>query len=205
MSRAKEDAVRRRFLRQKWLNGVRAKPGPQGLRLVLDHLKPDFNVGKIFRSADAFGVREVLLVGIPWFDPGPAVGSFRHVPARFFDTFAQAHAALAAEGVAMFNLEVDAVAALPGAELPRECALVLGNEGVGQSFRRADFPGVGALRIPQWGRAQSLNVSIAGSLGMYEYCRRWAADPGPGGLPDRNRQKYAPALAGGNRMSVSAP
>jgi tRNA C32,U32 (ribose-2'-O)-methylase TrmJ len=70
------------------------------------------------------------------------------------------------------------------------CALVLGNEGVGQSFKRADFPGVGALRIPQWGRAQSLNVSVAAALGMYEYCSRWGKDQGVQRLHDRIREKH---------------
>lgn len=162
-----------------------------GLRVVLDHLKPGFNAGKIFRSADAFGVRQVLLVGMPYFDPGPAVGSFKHVPARFYPSFGEAHAALKAEGVPIFNLEPEAQRALPGAELPFDCALVLGNEGLGQSFSRTEFPDVGALRIPQWGRAQSLNVSVAAALGMYEYCRRWGKDPGPVGRADRNRGKHA--------------
>lgn len=190
MSRTKQDKLRRRFLQEKYLNAIRAKPGPLGLRLVLDHLKPGFNVGKIFRSADAFGVREVLLVGVPWFDPGPAVGSFKHVPARFFTDFGEAYAALRAEGVAVFSLEPEAGEPLPGAALPEHCALVLGNEGVGQSFRRQDYPGVGALRIPQLGRAQSLNVSVAAAIAMYEYCRRWAPDPGVRPLPDRNRLKH---------------
>jgi len=203
LSRTKKEMIRRRFLQEKFLNASRAQPGPLGLTIVLDHLKPDFNVGKIFRSADAFGVREVLLVGVPWFDPATAVGSFKHVQARFYTAFAQAYAALTAEGVAVYNLEVDAEATLPGTELPERCALVLGNEGVGQSFRREDFPGVGALRIPQWGRAQSLNVSIAAALGMYEYCRRWGKDPGPSNLPDRNRLKHGlPAEAPAQRQNA---
>jgi len=188
--RTEREKVERRFLQEKYLNSARAKPGPLGLRLVLDHLKPSFNVGKIFRSADAMGVREVLLVGVPFFDPSSSVGSFRHVPARFFHSFGEAHAALKAEGVAIFNLEPETDQALPGAELPWDCALVLGNEGVGQSFKRSSFPDVGALRIPQWGRAQSLNVSIAATLGMYEYCRRWGKDPGPGAHNDRIREKH---------------
>jgi tRNA G18 (ribose-2'-O)-methylase SpoU len=190
VSRTKHEQIQRRFLQEKYLNAIRAQPGPLGLRLVLDHLKPDFNVGKCFRSADAFGVREVLLVGIPWFDPGPAVGSFKHVRARFFKAFGEAYDALKAEGVAIYNLEPEAQTLLPGAELPQDCALVLGNEGLGQSFKRADYPDVGALRIPQYGRAQSLNVSVAATLGMYEYCRRWGRDPGPLVLPDRNRAKH---------------
>lgn len=192
MSRTKQEKVQRRFLQEKYLNAIRAQPGPTGLRLVLDHLKPDFNVGKIFRTADAFGVREVLLVNVPWFDPGPSVGSFKHVKARFFTAFREAYDALKAEGVAIYNLEPEAETLLPGAQLPKDSALVLGNEGLGQSFNRADFPDVGALRIPQYGRAQSLNVSVAAALGMYEYCRHWGEgkDPGPLILPDRNRIKH---------------
>lgn len=188
--RSAAEKVQRRFQQEKYLNASRAQPGPLGLRLVLDHLKPGFNVGKIFRSADAFGVREVILVGLPFFDPSSAVGSFKHVPARFFDAFGDAFAALKADGVPVYNLDPGAETALPGADLPYDCALVLGNEGLGQSFSRDQFPEVGALRIPQWGRAQSLNVSVAASLGMYEYCRRWGRDPGPSGQADRVRAKH---------------
>jgi tRNA G18 (ribose-2'-O)-methylase SpoU len=190
LSRTKQEKIERIFLQEKYLNSIRAQPGPTQLRLVLDHLKPDFNVGKIYRSADAFGVREVLLVGIRWFDPRTAVGSFKHVPTRWFGSFAEAHAYLKAEDVAVYNLEPEAEQALPGAPLAERCALVLGNEGVGQSFKRADFPGVGALRIPQWGRAQSLNVSVAAALGMYEYCSRWGKDQGVQRLHDRIREKH---------------
>jgi tRNA G18 (ribose-2'-O)-methylase SpoU len=190
LSRTKHEKIERIFLQEKYLNSIRAQPGPTQLRLVLDHLKPDFNVGKIYRSADAFGVREILLVGIRWFDPRTAVGSFKHVPTRWFDSFAAAHEYLRAEDVAVFNLEPEAEQALPGAPLPEHCALVLGNEGVGQSFKRADFPGVGALRIPQWGRAQSLNVSVAAALGMYEYCSRWGKDRGFKVMHDRIRDKH---------------
>ncbi len=53
--------AQRRFRRQKQRN-VLAKPGIHEMIIVLDHLKPSYNVGKIFRSADAFGVRRVDLV-----------------------------------------------------------------------------------------------------------------------------------------------
>lgn len=190
MSRTKQEKIERRFLQEKYLNSIRAQPGPSQLRLVLDHLKPDFNVGKIYRTADAFGVHEILLVGVKWFDPRTAVGSFKHVPTRWFDSFGEAYGALQADQVAVYNLEPGAQQALPGAPLPERCALVLGNEGVGQSFKRADFPGVGALRIPQWGRAQSLNVSVAAALGMYEYCTRWGKDQGVQQVNDRIREKH---------------
>ena len=59
------------------------------LVLVLDHLKAGFNVGKIIRSANVFGIREVHLVGIPPFDPGPTKGALRHTRTRRFATFSE--------------------------------------------------------------------------------------------------------------------
>ena len=84
-----------------------AQPGEHQFILVLDNLKPSFNVGKIFRSAEAFGAAAVYLVNIGPFDPAPAKGSFRKVPARFFDDFKQAHEQLVADGYSLFLLEPD--------------------------------------------------------------------------------------------------
>ena len=54
-----------------------AKPGAHQFVLVLDQLKPGFNVGKIFRSAEAFGAGAVHLVDIGPFRP---VSRERFVP-----------------------------------------------------------------------------------------------------------------------------
>ena len=75
------------FMKYKFLNESNAKPGVHDFVLILDGLKPDFNVGKVFRSADAFGAREVHLVNIPFFNVFPSRGSFKHVPAKFHSNF----------------------------------------------------------------------------------------------------------------------
>jgi tRNA G18 (ribose-2'-O)-methylase SpoU len=188
MSRTLQEKAERRFLQEKFLNAARSRPGVGGFTVVLDHLKPDYNVGKIFRTADAFGAEAVWLVGMGWFDPGPAVGSFKHVPARFFATFGEAFLELEAAGLPAYRLEPEHGEPLPTAEFPRRCALVMGNEGVGHSFTREQFPTVKSLRIPQWGRAQSLNVSVAAAVAMYEHCRRFGGEaPAVGEKNDRQR------------------
>ncbi|MDH4007534.1 MAG: hypothetical protein OEU35_05690, partial [Desulfuromonadales bacterium] len=53
---------------------ILARPGAHQFVLVLDQLKAGFNVGKIFRSAEAFGAGAVHLVNIGPFDPAPAKG-----------------------------------------------------------------------------------------------------------------------------------
>lgn len=149
-----------------------ARPGPRPCIIVLDHLKAGFNVAKIFRSAQAFGVREVHLVGIGPFDPAPAKGAFRAVPARFHDDFAACHGALTMMGYQLFLLRADCPHSLNSTELPIRSAFVFGHEEMGVSFDPSQYPDIGCLSIPQEGPMDSLNVSIAASIAMYEYRRQ---------------------------------
>jgi tRNA G18 (ribose-2'-O)-methylase SpoU len=151
-----------------------ARPGAHEFVLVLDQLKPGFNVGKIFRSAEAFGARAVHLVNIGPFDPAPAKGSFRKVPAVFHENFADCHADLTGQDYRFFLLDPEGVASLCATELPPKSAFVLGHEEFGCSFEPQDYPEMQRLTIPQFGSVQSLNVSIAASLVMYEYVRQQA-------------------------------
>ncbi len=149
-----------------------AEPGEQEFIVVLDHLKAGFNVPKIFRSAEAFGVHEVHLIGIGPFDPAPAKGSFKNVPARFHENFDDCYQALSERGYTLFTLEPECGEPLSEAELPLKSAFILGHEEVGISFDRNDYPAIRCMHIPQFGRMESLNVSVAASIVMYEYVRR---------------------------------
>jgi len=152
---------------------ILARPGEHAFVLVLDQLKAGFNVAKIFRSAEAFGAAAVHLVNIAPFDPSPAKGSFRKVPAVFHETFAGCHAGLTAEGYTVFLLDPGGATSLCIAKLPRKSSFVLGHEEFGFSFDTLDYPDIQRLTIPQFGGVQSLNVSIAASVVMYEYVRQW--------------------------------
>jgi len=56
--------------------------------------------------------------------------------------------------------------------LPAKSAFILGNEGLGISFNPENYPEIASLAIPQFGSMESLNVSIAASIVMYEYIRQ---------------------------------
>ncbi len=180
-----------------------AQPGVHDFIVVLDHLKPEFNVGKIFRSADALGAREVHLVGIGPFDPAPAMGSFRHVPARFHDEIGECLDELRQWGYTVYAMDPAAPEPLPEVRFPDKSAFVFGHEEFGLSFSPADFPGVRLLRIPQFGKVQSFNVSIAASIVMYEYVRQkrrrdWGEPRVPVGR-ERQSQQEAPRAATASR------
>lgn len=149
-----------------------AKPGQHKFILVLDQLKTGFNVPKIFRSAETFGAHEIHLVNIGPFDPSPAKGALRKVPARFWDNFDKCYDDLTARDYKLYALEPDSEASLTHCELPEKSAFILGHEEMGISFNKDDYPDIKSLSIPQFGVTQSLNVSIAASIVMYEYIRQ---------------------------------
>ncbi|MDX1345828.1 MAG: TrmH family RNA methyltransferase [Sedimenticolaceae bacterium] len=170
--REKRNQALRRYEKERRQN-LLASPGPHKMIFVLDHLKAGFNVPKIFRSAESFGAQEIHLINIPPFDPAPAKGGFRKVPAHFHDSFADCYRELDARGYRFFTLEPGCANRLDQAELPEKSAFVMGHEELGISFEASDF-GIDCLTIRQFGDTRSLNVSIAASIVMYEYVRQHA-------------------------------
>jgi tRNA G18 (ribose-2'-O)-methylase SpoU len=161
----------RRFKKQKRKN-LLALPGRHRFVIVLDHLKPAFNIGKIFRSADAFGAAGVHLIATEFFDPAPAKGSFKWVPARFHKNFEECHTELIARDYTLFAMDSATGQDLGVASLPEKSAFIFGNEEFGHQFDRSSYPMIKSLKINQVGRVESLNVSIAASIVMYEYVRQ---------------------------------
>ena len=153
---------------------VLAQAGAHDFIVVLDSLKGGFNIPKIFRSAEAFGASAVHLVDIGPFDPAPAKGSFRKVPARFHESFEACHAELVKDGYTLFLLDPGGDRALGHCPLPEKSAFIFGHEEWGFSFDPDDYPDLAPLSIPQYGQVQSLNVSIAASVVMFEYVRQHA-------------------------------
>jgi len=172
MSRKRYRSAGERYRRELQRN-LLAKPGCHDFILVLDGLKAGFNVPKILRSAEVFGAREVHLVKIDPFDPAPAKGALRKVPVRRFDSFSASRAALEAESYSLFVLGPAAGAGLGGLELPQKSAFVLGHEEFGPSVACREQAGLVPLAIPQFGETESLNVSVAAGIVMYEYVRQW--------------------------------
>lgn len=171
MLKSEREMARRRFRRQRNKN-LLASPGIHDCIIVLDHLKPTFNVGKIFRSGDAFGTREIHLVGIDFFDPAPGMGAFKWVPARFHNSFYACYTELTNRGYTLFTLEPGTGIPIMDEAFPKKSAFIFGHEELGLSFEPDLFPNVRQLTIPQFGKSQSLNVSVAASIILYEYVRQ---------------------------------
>ena len=161
----------KRFKKQRRRN-ILASPGSHRFIIVLDHLKPRYNIGKIFRSADAFGAHEVHLVGIDFFDPAPSMGSFKWVPAKFFDDINTCFQHLLQRDYHLYLLDPTTDSVLTHTPFPHLSAFVFGHEEYGFSFDPREYANLSKISIPQYGKVQSLNVSVAASLTMYEYVRQ---------------------------------
>ena len=163
--------MQKTFERQRLLNKVMAKPGPFPFALILDNLKVDFNIGKIIRSAEAFGAHSVDVVGTPFFDPMPAKGCMKRVPWNMLKTFHESYEKWDAIGYTFYAFDVDATESIHQIEFPDKAAFILGNEGIGFTFKKELYPKIKMLKIPQVGMVESLNVAVAASVVMYEFAR----------------------------------
>lgn len=156
------------------------KPIP--LIVVVDSVRSAFNLGGIFRTAECFGVRELVLCGYSPLPDQPqvaraALGAEKLVTWRYAEDIRSVLAELKASGTACFALET--VAGAPDIATfawPFPCALVLGNERFGLN------PDVvaacdGAVRIPLYGRKNSLNVVTAFAVAACEVRRRFEGKP----------------------------
>jgi tRNA G18 (ribose-2'-O)-methylase SpoU len=168
----KRQYMQKTFERQRLLNKVMAQPGPFPYVLVLDHLKVDFNIGKIIRSAEAFGAHSVDVVGTSFFDPLPAKGCMKRVPWHMLKTFHESYEKWDAEGYTFYAFDVDATESIHQVSFPDKSAFILGHEGFGFTFKKELYPKIKFMKIPQFGLVESLNVSVAASVVMYEFARQ---------------------------------
>ncbi len=163
--------MQKSFERQRLMNQIMAKPGPFPFVMILDHLKIDFNIGKIIRSAEAFGAHAVDVVGTSFFDPLPAKGCMKRVPWSMKKTFHESYEKWNQEGYTFYAFDSEATEAIFEVTFPDKSAFILGHEGFGFTFRKDLYPKVKFIKIPQFGQVESLNVSVAASIVMYEFAR----------------------------------
>lgn len=157
------------------------------VHLVLDNIRSAYNVGAIFRTADAARVERVHLCGISAYPPNDklaktALGATQTVPWTYHAAVNWALDALAEDRVPVVAIEEgDVTRTIYDLDWPTPVALVLGNEVTGVS------PDVRArcveiVRIPVWGAKNSLNVATAAGIALFEVLRRWNATARNSGL-----------------------
>jgi TrmH family RNA methyltransferase len=156
-----------------WVDAGALRPGQASV--VLDRLQDAGNVGNLLRSASAFGFSQVIaLKGTValWSSKVLRAGMGAHFALHLVE--AADEAALERLGLPLLAGSSHAAQAIHQLPLPWPCAWVMGHEGQGVSAGLMDRC-THALRIPQPGGEESLNVAAAGAVCLYESARQRGA------------------------------
>lgn len=144
--------------------------------LVLDGVEDPHNLGACLRVADAMGVHAVIApkdraVGLNATVRKVACGAAETVPFIAVTNLARTLRELKDAGVFVVGTTMDAPSSLLNTKLDGPVAIVLGAEGDG--MRRLTAETCDALvTIPMFGSVESLNVSVASGICLYEIRRQ---------------------------------
>ncbi len=156
-------------------------PRPRNpVHVVLDNLRSAFNVGSIFRTADAGAVEHIHLCGMSAHPPNAklhktALGAFDYVPWSYYPESTEPLKLLRDKGVPIIAVETTPEA-VPHVEFawPRPAAIVFGNEVHGISPNVLDACDA-AVCLPMQGYKNTVNVATAFGVVLYEILRAWGA------------------------------
>jgi tRNA (guanosine-2'-O-)-methyltransferase len=146
------------------------------LTVVMENIHDPHNVSAILRSCDAAGVMGVQLVytdtKFPDIGPKSSASAKKWIERRRFPTITECYARLREEGytIAATHLGRDA-RSLYDLDLTRKVALVVGNEHFGVSDDAAGQADL-IVQIPMAGMIESLNVSVATAVLLFEAVRQ---------------------------------
>jgi len=146
--------------------------------VILENIRSAYNVGSVFRTADAFLIESIYICGYSASPPHKeikktALGAEETVAWKHFEKSTSAISELKAENYKVYAVE-QAENSLKLQDLPvdlgQKIAIIFGNEvtGVEQStIHQCD----GCLEIPQLGMKHSLNIATAAGVVLWELVR----------------------------------
>ncbi len=146
------------------------------LTVVLENIHDPHNVSAILRSADAVGVCQVQLVytteQFPRLGRKSSASAQKWVVRRKFTSIEKCYDVLRNEGYKVLATQIgDKSRTVYELNLTEKVALVFGNEHRGASKEAVRLADV-AFMIPMEGLIQSLNVSVACAVSLYEAMRQ---------------------------------
>ena len=144
------------------------------LHIAIENFGNDANIGAVVRTANAFAVHTVHIVGRRRWNRRGAMVTDRYQRLDHHDTVAELLDF--AESAALTVVAVDNV---PGAvrieqtTLPRDSLLVVGQEGPGVSPQTLAGAAM-TVSIAQFGSTRSINAAVAAGIAMHTWVRAWA-------------------------------
>lgn len=146
------------------------------LTVVMENIHDPHNVSAILRSCDAAGVMGVQLIytstEFPDLGKKSSASAIKWVDRRRFESVKECYDTLHEEGYTIYATHLEEAAKVPyEIDMTKKTAFVVGNEHEGVSLEAAHLAD-GILQIPMFGMIQSLNVSVATAVILFEAVRQ---------------------------------
>ena len=143
------------------------------LHIAIENIQHDFNIGSIVRSANAFNVAGVHIIGKRHWNRRGAMSTEKYLQ-LYHHTDSESFEKWVAENK-LTIVGVDNVAGsvnLGDYNFPKQAVLVFGQEGPGLSaeMRKKCHS---LVAIEQFGSTRSVNVGVAAGIIMYEWVKRY--------------------------------
>jgi tRNA G18 (ribose-2'-O)-methylase SpoU len=144
--------------------------------VAVENWQHDLNIGAVVRNANAFLAAGVHIVGRRRWNKRGAMVTDRYQHVSHHPTLEAFAAWAAAERLPVLGIDnLPGSVAIDAYPLPRECALLFGQEGPGLSPEARSLSEA-VLAIRQFGSTRSINAAAASAVAMHEWVRRHAPE-----------------------------
>lgn len=140
------------------------------LEIAIDNVERDFNMGTIVRSANAFGVRHIHIIGRRQWNKRGAMATDKYLHVHYYGDVAEFMAAIPGKTLIAID-NVEGSTELSKTSLPANAVVLFGAEGPGirsELLHQAQR----IVAIEQFGSTRSLNVGVAAGIVMYAWLQR---------------------------------
>ncbi len=145
--------------------------------VAIENWQHDFNIGSIVRTANAFNVAGVHVIGRRRWNRRGAMVTDRYVHVHHHEDAAAFATWAHGEGLTIVGIDnLPGAVALESTDLPRECVLLFGQEGPGLSPEAAQAC-ERMVAIAQYGSTRSINAGAAAAIAMHAWIRTHADPP----------------------------
>ena len=146
----------------------------QPLHIAIQNWEHDFNIGSIVRTANAFNVAGVHIIGRRRWNRRGAMVTNRYLHVEHHASVDDFADRLAADGYVVIGVDnLEGAVPLESYQLPQRTCLVFGSEGPGLTDELLAVCEQ-LVAITQYGSTRSINAGAAAAIAMYHWALRWA-------------------------------
>lgn len=140
------------------------------LEIAIENLERDFNMGTIVRTANAFNVNKIHVIGRRQWNKRGAMKTDAYMNVVYHASVDEFMSNMAQKQVIAVDI-VDDAKPLFEVSLPENAVLVFGSEGAGLSEQILQVAAQ-VVMIEQFGSTRSINVGVAAGITMYAWMQQ---------------------------------